>query len=88
MAALGDERAALIADYARKFSALTDADADKLASKAIDLAARRQAAEGRLYERVKKALPAKTAFRALQVEHQLQLLIDLQIASALPIASK
>ena len=88
MAALGDERAALIADYARKFSALTDADADKLAVKAIDLAARRQAAEGRLYERVKKALPAKTAFRALQVEHQLQLLIDLQIASSLPIASK
>jgi len=88
MAALGDERAALIGDYARTYSALSDADADRLAVKAIDLATRRQATQGRLYERVKKALPAKTAFRVLQVEHQLQLLIDLQIASALPIASK
>jgi hypothetical protein len=86
MAALGDERAALIADYARQFSSLTDAAADKLALKALDLEARRDAVKAKLYDRVKKALPARTALRVLQVEHQLQLVIDLQIAASLPIA--
>jgi hypothetical protein len=86
MAVLGDERAALIADYARQFSSLTDAAADKLALKALDLEARRDAVKAKLYDRVKKALPARTALRVLQVEHQLQLLIDLQIAALLPIA--
>ena len=86
MSALGDERVALIADYAQHYNDLTDATADKLALKAFDLQARRQAAEARLYDRIKKALPAKTAFRAMQVEHQLLLLIDLQIASSLPVA--
>jgi hypothetical protein len=86
MAALGDERAALIADYARQYSSLTDAAADKLALKALDLEARRDAVKAKLYDRVKKALPARTALRVLQVEHQLQLLIDLQIAALLPIA--
>src|SRR5689334_25426722 len=43
MAKLGDERMALIADYAKEYSALTDAAADRLATKALDLEARRQA---------------------------------------------
>jgi len=86
MSALGDERVALIADYAQHYNDLTDAVADKLALKALDLQSRRQAAEARFYDSVKKALPPKTALRALQVEHQLLLLIDLQIASSLPVA--
>ena len=86
MAALGDERVALIADYARQYSDLTDAAADKLALKALDLEARRDAVKSKYYGRVKQVLPARTALRFLQVEHQLLLLIDLQIASSLPIA--
>ena len=86
MSKLGDERVSLIADYAKNFDTLTDADADKLASRAIDLDGRRRAALAKVYDNVKKALGAKTAMRFLQVEHQLLLLIDLQIASSLPIA--
>ena len=88
LSALGDERAALIADYARHYDALTDEVADRLALKALDLEARRQAVKAKYYDRVKKVLPPKTALRFLQVEHQLQLLIDLQISSSLPIAAK
>lgn len=88
MASLGDERVAMIEEYARNYDQMTDAVADKLAAKAIDIDARRRAALGNCYERVKKATSAQTALRFLQVEHQLQLLIDLQIASALPIAAK
>lgn len=87
MAKLGDERMALIADYANQYSRLTDAMADTLALRALDLEARRQAARKNCYERVKGALSPRTAMRFLQVEHQLQLLIDLQIAASLPVAS-
>jgi hypothetical protein len=86
MGMLGDERVALIAEYASSYSTLTDATAEKLAARALDLEARRRAAEAKCYERVKTALSPRTALRFLQVEHQLQLLIDLQISASLPIA--
>ena len=69
----------------RNYSTLTDAIADKLAANALDLEARRQATKANYYERIKKALSPRTALRFLQVEHQLLLLIDLQISASLPI---
>ena len=85
LAKLGDERVALIAEYARNYDKMTDQLADKLATQALDLEARRQAVKAKYYERVKKALSPKTALRFLQVEQQLLLLIDLQISASLPI---
>jgi hypothetical protein len=85
MAKLGDERVAMIAEYASNYSKLTDAMAEKLASQALDLEARRQAVKAKWYDRLKVALSPRTALRALQVEHQLLLLIDLQTSAALPI---
>jgi hypothetical protein len=85
MARLGDQRVALIAEYARQFTQLTDAAAAELGDKAVELEARRQAAKAACYERVKKALSPRTALRFLQVEQQLLLIIDLQISAALPI---
>ena len=78
MARLGDERVALISEYSDHFSAVPDALAEKLAAKALDLEARRAAARKACYERVKAATSPRTAMRFLQVEHQLQMLIDLQ----------
>jgi hypothetical protein len=86
MSKLGDERVAMIEEYARNFDQLTDAVADKLASKALDLEAKRGAAKAKCFERVKAALSPRTALRFLQVEHQLLLVIDLQIAASLPVA--
>src|SRR5262249_23705476 len=43
IAKLGDERVALIADYARSYDTLTDEAADGLAKRALDLESRRQA---------------------------------------------
>jgi hypothetical protein len=86
MAALGDERVAMIEEYARNYDKLTDEVADKLATKALDLEAKRQAVKAKCYERVKAALSPRTAARFLQVEQQLLLLIDLQILASLPIA--
>ncbi len=86
MTKLGDERIALIAEYAAQYDSLTDAAAERLAAKALDLEARRQAAKARSYQRIKGALSPRTALRYLQVEHQLQLIIDLQISASLPVA--
>jgi hypothetical protein len=87
MSELADERVTMIRDYAANFSTLTDERAATLAAKALDLETRRNAAKAKCYERVKDALSPRTALRFLHVEHQLQLLIDLQIAAALPVAS-
>ena len=58
----------------------------QLAGKALDLEARRQAVKAKSYQRIKGALSPRTALRYLQVEHQLQLIIDLQISASLPVA--
>lgn len=88
MAKLGDERVSLIEEYANNFDKMNDAIADKLATRALDLESRRQGVKAKCYERVKKVLSPQTALRFLQVEHQLQLVIDLQISASLPIAAK
>jgi hypothetical protein len=85
MAALGDERVALISEYARSYTTMTDPVAQALGTRALDLEARRHAVKAKYYERFNKELSPRTSLRFLQVEHQLQLLIDLQISAALPI---
>ena len=85
MAKLGDERVALIEEYARAYSQITDAVAQSLATRAIDLDKRRSATLERCFTRVGSALSPKTALKFLQVEHQLLSIIDLQISASLPI---
>ncbi len=82
---LNDERVTLIQEYADNFANVTDAVADKLATKALDLESRRTALKSKYYERFKSSLSPRTAARFLQVENQLLMVIDLQIASSLPI---
>jgi len=88
MSKLGDERLELITEYAKNYEQLTDDVADRLAKKALDLESRRQAVKAKYYDRIKDALKPKAALRFLQVEHQLLMLIDLQISAALPVAGK
>jgi hypothetical protein len=82
---LADERLAMIREYASNYGTVTDAIADSLARKAIDIDRRKSALLETYYARVKAALSPRTALRFLQVEHQLLLLIDLQIAASLPV---
>ena len=85
MAQLGDERVAMIGEYAKNYAQLTDALASTLTAKAVDLENRRKAALAACVDRVKTALSPRMALKFLQVEHQLLLIIDLQIAAALPV---
>src|SRR5262249_14329796 len=88
LAKINDSRIALIKDYADNYETLSDAVADQLVHGAFDLEARRHALEVTYYDRFKKVISPKAAARFFQVEHQILLLLDLQIESSLPIASK
>jgi hypothetical protein len=83
---INDDRVGLIEEYAKAFGKLTDADADRIATRALEFEANRNALKQKYYARFKQALSPKTAARFLQVENQLLLLIDLQIAASLPLA--
>ena len=64
---------------------ITDDVARSLATRAMDLDKRRTATLERCFTRVGAALSPKMALKFLQVEHQLLLIIDLQISASLPI---
>jgi hypothetical protein len=85
LSAINDERLALIKEYAQAFEKMTDPIADRLAHAVLDLEARRHALKTKYYERLAAVLPARTAARVLQVENQILLLLDLQIAASLPV---
>jgi hypothetical protein len=85
LAKINDDRIARIREYAAAYDKMTDADADRLAHGVFDLDARRNTLQAKYYDRFKSALSAKTAARFMQVERQILLLLDLQIAASLPI---
>jgi len=85
LSALNDERLKLIVDYAKAYGSINDATADKIAVAALGLEGKRHELKQKYYDRIKSALSATQAARFLQIENQLLLLIDLQIASSLPI---
>jgi len=82
---VNDLRAANIQEYARTYSEMTDEKADELIRNAAAYEKQRSELLAKYYDRVKQSLGAITAARFVQVEHQLLLIIDLQIASSLPI---
>jgi RNA-splicing ligase RtcB len=83
--AIWDQRFANIKAYADSFNKMTDALADQLAVKAIDLERQRAALRQKYYQIFKDKMGARTAARFLQVEFSLACLIDLQLASEIPL---
>jgi hypothetical protein len=77
-----------ITEYAENYSQMTDEKADELIQSSLDYQKQRGQLLAKYYERMKQALGAITAARFLMVEHQLLLIIDLQIVSALPIVGE
>ena len=85
LARLNDERLALIESYAREYQALPPAIARRLVEQALDLEARRTKLKQQYFSKLAGAISPVAAARALQLEHQIQLLVDLQVAASLPI---
>ncbi len=85
---LNDQRVANIKEYARAYTQITDEKADELIQNALAYRKQRSELLAKTYDRVKQALGAITAARFVQVEDQLLSVIDLQIASQLPLAGQ
>jgi hypothetical protein len=85
---LNDKRLAGIQDYAKNYPNMTDEKADELAKLALALENQRNALKAKYYEKVREQLGGILAARFLQIENQLLMVIDLQIASSLPIVEK
>jgi hypothetical protein len=79
------DKLAIVADYSRNFSSMTDEKADQLAQHVMQLDEKRMALREKYYATMKKSLSPTLAVRFFQVEQQLQLIVDLQIAANLPI---
>jgi hypothetical protein len=85
---LNNLRVENIQDYAKNYSQMTDAKADELIRRSLDYQKQRGELLAKYYQVMKQSVGAITAARFLQVEHQLLLIIDLQIASSLPIVQE
>ncbi len=85
---LNSQRVENIKDYAQNYNSMTDAKADDLIQKSLAYQKQRAELLAKTYEQVKQAVGGVTAARFAQVEHQLLLIIDLQIASSLPVIAQ
>ena len=85
---VNDLRVQNIQDYAKNYEEMTDDKADELIQKALDYQKQRSELLAKYYGRMKQSLGSITAARFIQIEHQLLLIIDLQIASSLPIVGE
>jgi len=82
---LADEKLAIVQDYAANFLTMTNEKADELAQRVMALDDQKMALRRKYYDLMKKSLPAILVVRFFEVEDQIQLLVDLRIASNLPI---
>jgi len=81
----GEQKLAMIKKYSDNYENMTDAVADELIRDAAQIDRQRFDLKIKYYGRVKEALGSIPAARFIQVENQLMMLIDLQIASSLPV---
>ncbi len=88
LAKLNKMRSDNILEYAKVYDKMTDEKADALIATAIQYEKQRSELLAKYYPKMKGALGAIEAARFLQVEHQLLLLIDLQLASNLPLVEE
>jgi hypothetical protein len=85
---LNDQRVQIIEEYAQTYNAMTDEKADELVQKTFQYQKERGVLLAQTYEKVKQALGGVDAARFMMIEHQLMLIIDLQVSSSLPVVGQ
>lgn len=85
---LGDARVAMIKDYAENYQNMTDAKAKELMERAFKFQEDRLKLRKKYFNEISKALSPSLAAKFMQVENQIHLVIDMQIASELPLVEK
>jgi pyruvate/2-oxoglutarate dehydrogenase complex dihydrolipoamide acyltransferase (E2) component len=85
--ALGDERLGIIQDFAEHYDTLNDVNAKGLVTRFQALEEKHLALQKKYVDQFMKVLPPKTAARFLQVDRRLNMLIDLELSSAIPLVN-
>jgi hypothetical protein len=82
---LGDERLAIITDYAENIDALTDEKAKELITRSIALEGKEHALREKYLKEFLAVLPAKVVARFFQVDSRINNLVDLEISGQIPL---
>lgn len=87
LAGLGDRRVALIREFTSAHAAgtLSDEQAKDLSSRFLELQGGRLDLWRKYSRQIERALSARRAAQFLQIEHQLALFVDINIAAEMPV---
>ena len=85
---ISDKRVKYIKEYADNFDTMTEKKADKIVDQAFNYYEDRISLEKKLYKKTKKILGVIKAAKLVQLEHQINVLIDVEIGSQLPLIEK
>ena len=82
---IADKRLAVIRDYAKNFDTLSDADASSLSARMLQIDDDTQALRKKYLPKFEAALGGKRAAKFYQVDNRLTLIINVQLASEIPL---
>jgi hypothetical protein len=82
---IGDDRVALIKEYAANYETMTDDMAKDITKRALKQQGDRLGLYKKYNGKLEKALGPKLSARWLQAEHAINTMIDVQVASELPL---
>ena len=82
---IGDARVQLIKDYAKNYDSMDDAKARDMAQRLLDIDAKLTKLREDYWPKFEKALGAKRAAKFYQVDSRLSMMINLQLASEIPL---
>ncbi len=85
---IGDARLALIKEYAQNYDTLTDAQAKSLIPRMMDVDQQSIALRKQWVPKFEAVLPGKKAALFFQIDRRVQLLIELQLASMIPMVKQ
>lgn len=85
---LGDQKYALIKEYAQGFGSLTDDQALSLAKRSLALDEQTAALRSKYLPIVNKVIPGKKTATFFQLDRRISLLMDLQLASEIPLVQQ
>jgi hypothetical protein len=80
-----DEEVALIKDYSEHYENLTDEQAKTMLEKVMDIQSKRLAVNRKFVSKFNQALPPRVVARFFQLERRIDLMVDLKLASELPL---
>lgn len=83
--AVGDERLQLIKDYAKNFDSINDDKAKDMVQRMVNIEAKNSNLRQSYLPKFIKALGAKRAAKFYQVDNRLSLIVNLQLASIIPL---